>query len=499
MQLAESDDLSSVREKLEQARSGRVALLVPRGNMALRSEVQLSLVRRVAEALAIDLVLVAGDRAIAEAARGAGLRVVASAGGAQHVRSRRLSGLQARLWQGMSATPPRPGLEVPARGTTLRLDRPGQKLAVSAAGLGALLLVVLGLLVLLPSATVLLNPIGEAAHAEAEVVARTDLSEVDYQAGQVPARLVKIEVGGDEAGQTTGKQTLPDQHATGEVVFANKTTSEVQVPKGTVVRTTDGVPVKFYTLLDAKVPGSYGATVRVPIMAFEPGPVGNVGALTIREVEGEPGYGVDVLNDKATQGGKDRRVSIVAAQDLDRLRASLMQRLQQEAYDKLVAQLNQREWIPPDSLDVQVVEETFDKKLDEQAETLHLTMKVQVTGIAVEGEGTRALMMRRLESQGSKGLIVNEATLQVQQPVGSASVEGKAVRFRAAADALLVPAIDLGAVSRRIAGQEPTRAADMLAEEYQLRQAPEIAVKPSWWPRLPWLAGQIHVQLAGGR
>ena len=500
--LEEGDDASIVRYKLEHARSRRVALVIPPGSTLLQSEVGLILVRRFADALALDLVLVARDRAAVELARRVGLRTVASEGAAQRVRGRGPKDMLTRLQEVVPAAATRlPTLPIrrqTERGLRGLLGLQLGHIILLTMGCAVTFLSLAALMVLVPRATIVLDPKGSRETAHAELVARTDVERADSERGWVPARIVEIEAVGEEDGQTTGKQSIPDQHATGEVVFANKTMESATVPKGTVVRTNDGEPVRFYTLLDVDVPGSYGATARVPVMAFEPGPAGNVAALTIRVVEGEAAYKVDVLNDQPTRGGADKRVSIVSSEDHDRLRALLMQRLQQKAYGLLVQKLDPGEWIPPDTIEVAIAEEVFDQKVGEPAEALRLTMKVRVGGVAVQGQATRELMIRRLESHG-KGLVVNDATLQVEQPVGKALVEGQVVRFRARASAQLVRAIDLQTVSARLAGWDQRSALEWLSaeSEYDLRQPPEIRIEPDWWPRLPWLPSRIKVQLSG--
>jgi len=494
IELGEGDSVAVARRKLEEATIPQVALLIPPSNPLLQSEVKLNLIRRFAEALALDLVLVTGDRATVGRARRAGLRTVSTLPAAQRLHSVRATrALQPAL----------------VRGQAERLLPPGRSAAGGRSSLWAEVALILlvtvmltvmgaGAALILPEAVVTLDPVGEAASVNTELTASTQWAEANDALRQVPARLTDLTVQGEESGQTTGRQTVDDGHATGDVVLANKTTEEVTVPKGTVVSTNDGIPIKFYTLLDAKVPGSYGATVRVPVMAFDPGVQGNVPALTIRVVEGEPSLQVEVLNDQPLQGGTQKRVAIVSEDDMNRLRSSLIQRVQQEAYDKLVTNLQEGEWIPPDSLDIQVIAETFDKQLNEQADMLHLTMTVRVVGLAVDGNAARALLVRLLEAGQTKGLVVNEATLQVQQPVGSAAVSGQTVQFKASASAFLVPAIDPRAVSRGIAGLDTAHARAWLSDHYALRRPPSIELQPSWWPRLPWVAWRIRTQLAGG-
>jgi TRAP-type C4-dicarboxylate transport system substrate-binding protein len=52
---------------------------------------------------------------------------------------------------------------------------------------------------------------------------------------------------------------------------------------------------------------------------------------------------------------------VVDGQDKVNLRAKLMKRLQEEAYSRLTANLAAKDFIPPDSLVVTVLEEEFDR------------------------------------------------------------------------------------------------------------------------------------------
>jgi hypothetical protein len=45
-------------------------------------------------------------------------------------------------------------------------------------------------------------------------------------------------------------------------------------------------------------------------------------------------------------------------------------------------------------------------------------------------------------------------------------------------------------------GLSPTQATRRLAEDLPLASAPQIALTPAWWPRLPILPFRIDVQIA---
>lgn len=500
IRLGEQDSITVARSMLAAATIHRVALVVPAGCRALRNPVSMTLIRRQAEALGLDLVLVAGDGRLADLARQAGLRVASSEARAQRMRGTRAQApALPRAGAGAARQFGGPPTRAMGRGAVAGADsRWPSRLAALGVACAVVLLCALGLALTLPSATVVLDPIGMQASTELEVVASASAPQGELASGWVPTRLIEIELAGTEQTQATGRLGVADQRATGEVVFANKSTDPVTITKGTVVRTTDGEPVRFYTLLDVALPAAYGAVARVPIMAFEPGPAGNVEALTIRAIDGEMGFRAEVLNDEPTRDGSDKRVGIVTSEDCDRLRASLLERMQRDAYSALVGELEPQEWVPPDSLDLTIVEEAFDAKPQEPADTLTLTMTVRVAGLAVEGQATRGLIARHLEAQQGGGREVNDATLHVEQPLGRVDVDGQVIRFRARGGAVLVEPIDRRAVGIHLAGQPLHAATEWLASTFDLRDAPEVHMSPTWWPRMPWLSGRIRVELSGG-
>ena len=89
----------------------------------------------------------------------------------------------------------------------------------------------------MPSATVTLSPVVMPVAASFAVTARPGLREIDYGKAIIPARRVQVIVSGHGSTPASGWVDVPDAHASGEVVFANRTSEPVHVPKGTIVRT----------------------------------------------------------------------------------------------------------------------------------------------------------------------------------------------------------------------------------------------------------------------
>jgi hypothetical protein len=498
IELTGDENITVILSLLQQAADKEVLLFVPRGTEALEgSKVNLNLLRRWADNLALHVGLVIEDRATQVLAREAGFVLLSS------LERGRKSDLQAldRKRRKRKGLPPRPdpGFLLTAAPLSRRrglrgFSRPAVGLMIAAV---ALLSVAFLLLFLLPEAMVVLTPVSEPAEAAMEMTAVAGLTEINYTEAQIPARIVSVEREAFDTIATTNKRDVPDGYAQGTVVFANKTSIPVTITKGTVVRTSFGENVHFYTLSDAWLPGELFATVQVGILAAEPGPIGNVPALTVNVVEGELAAQVDVLNNTRTSGGTVRRISAVDGVDKVNLRAKLSRRLQEEAYRELTSGLGPDDFIPPDSLVIEVLDEEFDHKVDDITDELGMMMRVQVSGLAVNGEDAKELLLTLLQQRVKEGYRLLEDSASFKRgAVFSASLEQ--AQFGMSVQAAIVPDIAEDRVGMAIAGMTVGAAGDYLSRQFELVSEPSIEVTGSLLGRLPWWAARINVKVTTG-
>jgi len=374
-------------------------------------------------------------------------------------------------------------------------------LAAFAAGLlGALLL--LGIIaatiaVVLPSAEITLQPITQAAEVRFTVTASPLRTEIDYGQALLPARMVQVIVEDVAQQATTGRATEPDTFAAGDVVFANRSDQAVSIPKGTYVRTGSGQTARFYTVNDASLPAQYNATVRVPIMAADAGPVGNVRALTINIIEGGLASSLEVINDSATNGGAMREIARVSAEDQNALYDEALARLTELARQQLADELEEGESIVQASLDVQVMSYKHDQVLDQRSEIVSMTMKVVARGEAIRSRDLELLATRMLEAQGKADLRLVEDTLALQ-PSEQVSVQGGEITFDVMARGSLAQVIEVDSVRHGVRGQEVDTATAWLSDSFELAAAPKVTVLPPRWERLPVLPVRISVAVDAG-
>ncbi|NLG27201.1 MAG: hypothetical protein GX557_04785 [Chloroflexi bacterium] len=483
------DTVEVACELLRQATAGaQVWVIVPWRAKLARDLFSLKRTKRAAEDAGVELRLVSRHAETRSLARAAGIDVHIAAprslkkyahqlrSGAEGVKARvvPVSEQLGRRWQ----RKPRIGF-----GTVLLSL---VVIAAVVALLGAMLVA------LVPGATVEIEPVAVPVSGELAVSAINLNSAVDYGKATIPARVVQVIISGTGETPTTGSIDAPDERASGEVVFVNRTTSPVVIPKGTIVRTGSGTNARFYTVVAAEVPGRVYAYRRVGVIAMDPGPAGNVQPLTINVVEGDLAAQVEVLNDTATTGGTIKRVPMVAPADFDTARNETLAKLQNEALSQLAGELDAGEYIPPETVSAEIMERYFDQDVDQQSDVLTVQMKVVVRGLAIDGTGLESLIGQALTSKAPEGMALIANSLTYKRSNHESMGTGE-VRFQVSSSGMFAPVIDEAAIKQALRGKPVDEALAWVSENLQLQVEPLITLTPAWWEYLPWLAARMEV------
>lgn len=485
--LQADDDLPAIQHLLEGAQAKRILLVVPKNCLTLRTPLNLRLLRRHAARLALDVALVCRDGLTREAAREEGIPVLPSLAIARWER-----------WQLRPVTRSSAERAATARIAGIRSGRGdpgyGDKVITWAGRIMAsllfvvLLLVVVGLAVIVvPEARITLVPYRQTVDTTLELRADPEADKPSLKDLVVPARLVEAQV--EETGEiaTLNKRDAPDAPATGVISFINQVAAPREILPGAIVRTSTGTTIRFRTVTTATLEARIGATAQADIEALEPGPVGNVPAATINTVETAELRGkVRVTNEKPTQGGGVKQVGVVTRADMDRLKAQLLQQLAQRSYVELQGELSEQEFLPPESMTVEIMSEVYDQFLDAQADTLHLTLRVYATGTAVDRANARLLAYQVLKEEipDAYKLTSDEIQFELSDTVG---MDGRSVLLTANAAAALLSDIDRRAVRSAVAGLTVGDAVDVLTDSFTLGAPPEVEVQPDWVKRWRWL------------
>ncbi len=483
------DTEQSAREVLRAAPDGaQVWLVVPWRARWARSIVNLKLLRRAAEDGNIDLRLVSQHLETSNLAREAGLVAhfrLPPALARYRIERSRVVPVNENLGEGWAPRPKPLGV-----GTIVTAVALVAGLLAILFGAGAFFV---------PTATVRLVPAATRYAGNIDVIADPSYTEIDYEKGIVPARNIQVSIEGTSETAATGTVVVPDQPASGQVVFSNRSDTPVHIPKGTVVRTRSGKVVSFVTTSDVDLPGTMYATARVGIVAQQPGLDGNVKNLAITQVDGSLASDVDVLNDSPTYGGTTSTAPIVAAEDLERLPGETVAALTAQAYDRLIPELEEGEFIPRDGFEVLVMEQYFRQPVGQRTDKATMDMRVLVNGLAVDSRTLEDIGRHFLESQAGSGLSVIDSSLVLSRSPGSlVYAEDQQHRWFAttlSAEGLLATNIDTAELRRALAGKTVSGARAWLKENLVLAEAPEIIVSPSGWPFLPRLTGRLDIEI----
>lgn len=483
------DDLISIRDRMVWAKTPRILLVWPkRGRVGVRP-LDLTLLRRHAEALGAELGLVTRDGEIRAAARELGISIFSSSSAAQ--KKQWLERSPARVQRRF----PRHDLraarqELPATELFSANRNPVFRVSVFALGVLAVLVV---MLVFIPSADVHLTLPEQKQSLDISVSAVPGVDKVQIS-GLVPAHALTLTVDGKATALGTGKVTLPDQTATGVCLLTNLTDQVVSVPAGTVLLAPTNPPVAFVTDKPVDVPAKKAKkSASVPVHAQKAGLSGNLPAGAINSFEGQLGLSLVVLNPTPTSGGSEATVDVPTDQDRASLKKRLLADLEQEARDRFSAQIATDDVLLPSTLTrLNVLEETFSPPLGQNGTKLSLTMRAEYGMAYAAFNDLQELAGRVLDASLPAGFVPVPGPISLQGLTPIAEGQGL-VHWQMHAERNVRRSLDSGQAISIVLGKTAQRAGSLLTETYGLVQSPEIRVRPFWWPWLPFIPVRIAV------
>ena len=503
IELDEHDDIHTVRDRLATATRPRVVLVVPWDAPVLRQTVDLNLVRRFAETHQMEVAIVSPEGEVRTTAREAGLPVFRSAEAAQRKtrwhKSPDEEAEDEKPWQPSARKTRearRAAIERDQSDVQVRKRHPAWRILKFALVLIVLVVLAGAALIIIPQAEITLVPRSTQLIVTLNIIADPAATVIDPIAVRVPAVQIKTIVRNLITVPTTGKRGIPSSRAGGNIIFVNQLNTPVTVGKGTAVRTTaSSLAVRFILMQDVQVPGGIGAQAQGRVEAVELGAAGNVSANFINEVEGVAALAVRVSNPEPLTGGGETEVRSVASEDRDTAREAIKPGLRESALQQLQAELGPGEFIIVESLAGNILEETFDHEITEQADQLSLSVRVQYTAVKVSSEDANRLVLTAMQNQAPENYELIPEGLRFQRG-GAAAVEGSDTLFQFAMQGVGYAAADLniGQATRRITGKPIAEARDLLKQALPLKNDPVITVKPDWFPWLPWLS--IRIQTA---
>ncbi len=315
----------------------------------------------------------------------------------------------------------------------------------------------------------------------------------------VPAQPIVADVTISLSAPTTGEKSLPDKPAAGPIRLSNPTDAEITVPRGTEVTSASGVTFAFAE--EVTVPAAAGGQpsfIDTRVVATGGGAAGN---LDVGALSGKLDAGVFYSNRMGPlAGGTDRAVRVVGEADLETLHQQIDQALRDRAISAFEGQLASGEQVIAASLAWGELNPQFDRQVDDEAETVGMTVTARVTAIkynAAEAVSQAEDALRgRLADAAPDGYELAPSTLVLEGSVLLDETAGGS-RFSITATA-------------SAAARFPPEARDRLANDLKGKEEDEVAAiiqalpgvesfDVSYAPgfldeRMPRVGGQIRIE-----
>jgi hypothetical protein len=482
-----TDDQVSARDKLAWIQAQRALLVWPRRGSVLTSRLDLRLVARAASHRGTALGLVTHDPVVRDHAAELGIPVFDSLDdlpeerwhAARDGRRRRPTprGTHADLAELRRAVRDqavdRPSLSAPARWLVFVLA----------------LAAVLALLVfVVPSADIVLTPKTQRQTLDLTLVLDPAAAEATLE-GRLPARRVETTLSDELRTPTTGFALAPSGSAKGTVVFTNLTGDAMTIPAGTGVRSGEQAnSIRFVTLEAANLKAEEGAQATVDVEAAEPGPSGNLPSGALDAVEGPIGLLVSATNPERTSGGRSGPQAGVSARDLQDLEVEVRRLLMSHAEHGLADQLRDDEVLSPASITIsQVLDKESDHEVGDPAESVKLSMRATVSGLAYSRSDLVDLAKKSLDANLRPGTASVPGSLGYEEIPTAEGAGSSPATIQVRVWREVYPRLDADLAKRLVRGLEPSTAIATLARDFPLGALPRIRLHPAWWPRMPLL------------
>ncbi|PWH15917.1 MAG: hypothetical protein DDG60_04845 [Anaerolineae bacterium] len=490
VQLEPHDNLISIRDRMDWAKTPRVLLVWPsKGRVGIRP-LDLALLRRHAAGQGAQLGLVTREGAMRAAAKELGIACFSSVKEAQKqpwpnedLRTIRPARRFARFDLRMARqTLPHPDLFATWRKPLLRVG-------VFTLGVLSLLMLVL---VLIPSAEIHLTPPEQTQSVLISINPDPDVR-VAQISGAVPVQTLTVVLTANGTALGTGQLTVPDQSARGIVRLTNRSRAPVTIPAQTVLLTRSDPPIAFITLEAVELPAGKKSSIEVPIQAVEPGSRSNVPAGAVSAFEGTLGLLVEVTNPAPVTGGSDKTVPTPTEIDFTFLRARLLANLEREARAHFQAQLTEKDVLLPSSLKLErIFNEAAFPAPGQPGEKLSLTFNAEFRMSYVRASDLQQVALLVLDASLPAGSQPMNGTLTWQTLLPMVETSS-GIRWQVQAERKIRATLQNDQVIALVAGQTAHNATALLTQRLGLSQPPDIHIRPAWWPWLPFLPMQIKV------
>lgn len=496
IQLDRLEDTGSIRDKVTWGKSSRVLLVWPVNYSVFTRKVDLVAIKRICTSQGSRLGIVSDDPDVIAEAGELLIPVFNSVNQAMrrgwdrrwHYKSKGIDFPRLDHEGGFEEIRKRTGLfkESPNLPNSVRL-------ALLIAGLVAVIVI---LIVILPSATIRIFPLGQPREMNVQFIVRstgTGTTGPDTLSG----RLVEVTVEVNAERQTTGSMPVADGKASGLVSITNLTSNEILIPSGMIILDESIPPVRYSILRDIELEPKT-VTNEIPIEAVYGGESGNAEVGSLNRIEGELGFQLELTNPEPITGGTDRKVPAPSQEDVIALKNDVRSLLIKEAEKKLSTEILDDEVLLPATIEeIDLIQETIQPEVGQAGSLVHITRKVEISALLIN----RKDLTQKAEAIISANMVLPGWKVSDNEPIDVkiTSQEYDNLSNMAKVNTLIkcktVPIIRIDDIRPGMTGKWMDDAAELIAARIIVERATEFEIWPIRLPILPLLESRIKVAI----
>jgi hypothetical protein len=301
----------------------------------------------------------------------------------------------------------------------------------------------------------------------------------DVKNNIIAAEFVSVSEDGTAQTTATGTKAIGDK-AKGVVTIFSQLSDSQTLSKGTIIKSPNGLSFALDSAVTINAVGSHSAdqavtpsTVNVNVTASDIGKESNLPSGTKFTVAGFVTSDLVAKNDNPFSGGTSKNITVISKDDIAKVLTDLPKKLEDKAKADLAGKLSGDITLLPNLVSETVDKKDFDKNVGDEASQVTLTGTVTYQGVSYNKNDIVSLALNLFNS---KDITINKDNLNIL--VKDMKSKDKEVNANLNIQALLLPKIDDGTLTKQIAGQPTAKAESILSGLTQVSSV-SISISPS--------------------
>lgn len=375
----------------------------------------------------------------------------------------------------------------------------GKKLLIIV-GTFTLLVVGIVLFLVLPTASIAIEPKTQLITQDLDLAVDKDATEVNKSELKIPGAFIEMAKETSKEFDATGKKQVKEK-TSGVITVYNEWDSKSQTlvestrflsENGKLFRSTKTVAVPGFKREEGKdITGS----IVVPVVADEAGEGSNIKAsrFSIPGLKGtvqyEKIYGV---TSESMTGGKTGEITVVSEDDLSKAKKSLEQGLRDELVVEIKSKSEGQSILIDNAIFINKANFSSSKKVGEEAKSFSLTLKLSGSAMTFQEQHVLDLAKDTLKAPFDKYLLVDEPKLAYGE--ANADTRNGKMNIKVYTETVVASKIDKDSIVNNIKGKNTEELREYFANVNEVNNV-DVKFWPSWVKSIPRIDNKVNVDI----